>query len=331
MEASTRGGTLQNKLGDLGSSERLIQDLYIDLRNKVGAWSAVTQQTPQARMGYVGQHLVSVVTGYPGGKSGARGFDLVIPNKGHGEIKTCYRVDQLGACQACNAPVSSLETACSDCGSVKVTRKDDSKWLLSVKTESDFKQLLEPVTYYFVLFEFEDLIDAANPNIIASIWQVNPLELGFALCMIDYKLNIQTGSKSGAPFNLWPYSVKFALMKPTLIYQSRILTDSIETIIFPGQRGEPTQLALPNMSDLLKKRTLSLDSLVGLLEVNGLVGAASFEKKTLAIKAQEMRSSMDEGDFIDQLALAVYRPMLAGKSAEIPRELKARIPLLETL
>lgn len=49
-------------------------------------------------MGYVGQHLVSVVTGYPGGKSGARGYDLVIDDERHGEIKTCYRVDRPHHC-----------------------------------------------------------------------------------------------------------------------------------------------------------------------------------------------------------------------------------------
>ena len=43
---------------------RLINDLYLDLRRKVNYWSEITNQTPQARMGYIGQHLVSVVTGY---------------------------------------------------------------------------------------------------------------------------------------------------------------------------------------------------------------------------------------------------------------------------
>lgn len=100
---------LNYTLGTIEASEALIKDLYIDLRAKVNAWSKITQQTPQARMGYVGQHLVSVVTGYPGGKSGARGYDLVIDDERHGEIKTCYRVDQLGSCNACGAVVSSLE------------------------------------------------------------------------------------------------------------------------------------------------------------------------------------------------------------------------------
>lgn len=118
---------LNYTLGTIEASEALIKDLYIDLRAKVNAWSKITQQTPQARMGYVGQHLVSVVTGYPGGKSGARGYDLVIDDERHGEIKTCYRVDQLGSCNACGAVVSSLETECAVCGSTSINRKDDSK------------------------------------------------------------------------------------------------------------------------------------------------------------------------------------------------------------
>lgn len=74
---------LNYTLGTIEASEALIKDLYIDLRAKVNAWSKITQQTPQARMGYVGQHLVSVVTGYPGGKSGARGYDLVYLGHSH--------------------------------------------------------------------------------------------------------------------------------------------------------------------------------------------------------------------------------------------------------
>ena len=49
---------LNYTLGTIEASEALIKDLYIDLRAKVNAWSKITQQTPQARMGYVGQHLL---------------------------------------------------------------------------------------------------------------------------------------------------------------------------------------------------------------------------------------------------------------------------------
>lgn len=150
---------LNYTLGTIEASEALIKDLYIDLRAKVNAWSKITQQTPQARMGYVGQHLVSVVTGYPGGKSGARGYDLVIDDERHGEIKTCYRVDQLGSCNACGAVVSSLETECAVCGSTSINRKDDSKWLIAIRNNDEFAKLLDPYRYYFVLFEFESIYD----------------------------------------------------------------------------------------------------------------------------------------------------------------------------
>lgn len=61
-------GVVMNKqnyeLGTIEASEQLIYDLYIDLRKKANHWASITHQTAQARMGYVGQHLVSVVTGY---------------------------------------------------------------------------------------------------------------------------------------------------------------------------------------------------------------------------------------------------------------------------
>lgn len=140
---------LNYTLGTIEASEALIKDLYIDLRAKVNAWSKITQQTPQARMGYVGQHLVSVVTGYPGGKSGARGYDLVIDDERHGEIKTCYRVDQLGSCNACGAVVSSLETECAVCSSTSINRKDDSKWLIAIRNNDEFAKLLDPYRYSY--------------------------------------------------------------------------------------------------------------------------------------------------------------------------------------
>lgn len=230
---------LNYTLGTIEASEALIKDLYIDLRAKVNAWSKITQQTPQARMGYVGQHLVSVVTGYPGGKSGARGYDLVIDDERHGEIKTCYRVDQLGSCNACGAVVSSLETECAVCSSTSINRKDDSKWLIAIRNNDEFAKLLDPYRYYFVLFEFESIYDSNNNDIIASIWEVDPKSKGFAYCMIDYYLNIRSQSTSKAPFNMWPHMLKFALTEPTLIYRSKITNDgNIITDVFPSKNNK---------------------------------------------------------------------------------------------
>lgn len=60
------------------------------------------------------------------------------------------------------------------CGSNNIDRKDDSKWLIGIEHEKEFSELLDPKYYYFVLFEFEDIKDINNGNIIAPIWQVNP-------------------------------------------------------------------------------------------------------------------------------------------------------------
>jgi|GEM_PF-486762 len=247
----------QDSLGSLASSERLIFDLYIDLRRKIAYWASITKQTAQARMGYVGQHLVSVVTGYPGGKSGARGRDIIISEDEYGEIKTCYRVDQLGTCKVCGAKVASIELTCPKCGSDDIDRKDDSKWLIGIRNDEEFASILNPKYYYLVLFEF---VDISNPvDIRASIWQVDPKDVGFAYCMIDYYLNIRAKSKSKAPFNLWPYSLKFYLMKPTLIYRSYIdSSDRVRTEIFPG-RDNPILEPLPPLGQFARSRNLTLE------------------------------------------------------------------------
>ena len=220
---------MSNRLGDLKSSEQLIYDLYIDLRKKVNYWASQTKQTAQARMGYVGQHLVSVVTGYHGGKSGARGRDLILGNNEFAEIKTCYRVDQLGKCLNCKAVVLSIELKCSYCNSKNIERKQDSKWLISIRND-DLLKVLDPKFYYLVLFDFQDI---QNPGEIRiSIWRVRSHNIGFSYCMTDYYLNIRSKSKSKAPFNLWPFQLKFHLMLPVLIYRSYILNHNITTEIF---------------------------------------------------------------------------------------------------
>src|SRR6266571_2476492 len=246
------------ELGTIGGSETLIRDLYIELRKKINEWANLTKQTAQARMGYVGQHLVSVATGYPGGRSGARGHDLVIAGHGFGEIKTCYRIDQLGKCLNCGHPVAPMELTCSSCGSDKIQRNDDSKWLISMSHEGDFGSVLDAYRYYLVLFDFTDM---ANPQTVrSSIWEVDPLAPGFAFCMIDYWHNIRAKSQSKAPFNLWPYSLKFALMRPLLIYRSFIDGDAIRTEIFPGIHA-PVYFELDPLEDYARSGNLKGDKL----------------------------------------------------------------------
>lgn len=244
------------ELGTVAASEAVLTDLYVGLRRVVAQWAAVTQQTPQARMGYVGQHLTSVVTGYPGGRSGARGKDLLLPDAKFAEIKTCYRVDQLGVCSNCGHAVASIELECPNCGSDAIDRKDDSKWLLTPKSEEELAQHWDAEAFYLVLFDFADFSDPREIN--ARIWEVDPRSRGFAYMLVDYFFNIRARSSSKAPFNLWPFSFKFSLLGGQLIYSARIHEDdSIETLLFPGELGDPEPITLGSFLGHARSRALT--------------------------------------------------------------------------
>lgn len=311
-----------NILGDLGASERLINDLYIDLRRRINSWAAVTKQTAQARMGYVGQHLVSVVTGHPGGRSGARGRDLVISPTEYGEIKTCYRVDQLGKCNTCGAVVASIEQECSECNSADIKRNDDSKWLISIRHQEEYALIIEPKFYYLVLFDFTDLND---PHTIrASIWEVNPRNPGFAYCMIDYYENIRAASQSKAPFNLWPFQLKFDLMYPVLIYRSYITSDdSISTELFPS-RDAPQPPTSIDLTQYTRSRNLNPQKVRDFgqrLGYDNLVGT-KVSPLLHELNDRIIRDNLNTQCVIDTLATALYWPDIESKVSELPETLR---------
>lgn len=312
-------------LGSLESSEHLIKDLYIELRQKINIWASVTKQTAQARMGYIGQHLTSVVTGFPGGRSGARGKDLVLPNGEFAEIKTCYRVDQLGRCNNCEAAVSSIELECPSCGSINIKRNDDSKWLIGIQHDGEFAEILSPKYYYLVLFDFTDL---ANPTTIrASIWRVDSLAPGFAYCMIDYYKNIKAASKSGAPFNLWPFQLKFELMRPLLIYQSFILADNtIRTDIFPGIQ-EPQQHPLSPLPSFSRSQNLTAEKIKEFASILGLTLPNTMNKSQLLKVAQDTidKQNISHDLVVDALAKTLYRAEVASHLLTLPEVLKERL------
>ena len=320
-----------HKLGDLASSEALISELYIDLRRRVNSWADITKQTAQARMGYIGQHLVSIATGFPGGRSGARGKDLVLPDEEYGEIKTCYRVDQLGACIDCQAVVASIEKRCHSCDSENILRKDDSKWLIGIRTELEYAQIIEPKFYYLVLFEFEDL---QNPDVIvASIWQVDPRVPGFAYAMIDYRQNIKSKSASGAPFNLWPHQLKFHLMRPCLIYRSLIRSDdTIETQIFPG-RDEPPPPQMIDLAEFSRSRNLTeekIETAADYLELGPVEGATKKAKINWLVEAAKAKG-IGPGEFADGLAYGLYRSDIEEHLSGLPALLRKHLAEAELL
>ena len=309
-------------LGDLEASERLVTDLYIDLRHRINKWASITKQTAQARMGYVGQHLVSIATGYPGGRSGARGRDLIITPTEYGEIKTCYRVDQLGKCNECGAVVAAIEQKCPECESSNLKRNDDSKWLISIRNEEEYAAIIEPKHYYFVLFDFTEL---NNPHTIrASIWEVNPRSPGFAYCMIDYFENIRSKSTSRASFNLWPFQMKFDLMYPKLIYRSYIFSDgSIDTKIFPG-RDTPQNQVQADLSSYSRARNLDISKLNDFgnrLRYDGL-RFRNVREGLGILKRFIENNGIGTKKALDTLAKSIYWPGIQEKIETLPKELR---------
>ena len=294
---------------------KLINDLYLDLRKKVNYWSEITNQTPQARMGYIGQHLVSIVTGYKGGKSGARGYDIILPDDKYGEIKTCYRVDQLGKCLSCGNVVSSIESKCSVCNSENIKRNDDSKWLLTIKKYADLEKMIEPEVYYFVLFEF----DSKNINDIdISIWEVNPKNYGFSLCMLDYYFNIRANSSSKAPFNMWPYQFKYYLTKPIKIYESTIKEDNtIETHIFMPDEKKCDRVEFARFSNA---NTITLKNLNDVINKFNIHVQNKNDKRTMLLDIDKWLKDNDDKYeiFVDEFAKSVYIPLIKPYKDEIP-------------
>ncbi len=309
------------KLGTIEASEKLLKDLYIDLRIKVNEWSKVTMQTPQARMGYIGQHLVSVVTGFPGGKSGARGYDLIINEEKYGEIKTCYRVDQLGRCKICGEVISSLENKCSKCGSVEIQRKNDSKWLITIKNYEELKKITEPYRYYFVLFEFQEIDNIHNNNIVASIWEVNPKNKGFAYCLLDYYFNIRAKSKSAAPFDMWPYSIKFYLTKPKLIYRAFIMDDGkINTFIFPALSNSVLENLKP-LTEYKSTKTLEKEVIVNCIRnFNKDIKVNNKNKMQLLEIFEKIRidEQISNSDLCDVISSNIYIPLIEKHKDKFP-------------
>lgn len=308
-------------LGSVAAANALLEDLYLDLRAKIARWSEVTRQTPQPRMGYVGQHLVSVVTGCPGGRSGARGHDLVGPSLGRfSEIKTCYRVDQLGKCNRCQTAVSSIELTCPACGCNAIDRKDDSKWLITPKHDQDMKVIFDPEFYYLVLFDFVDLADPRR--IRARIWRVDPRSIGFASILVDYYFNIRTHSKSRAPFNLWPFRLKFQLMEPLLIYSSVIdERNSITTLVFPG-RDDPQPTKLDALTTFAKSGNLEARVARALAEGLGVDGSGTKAEVLARVEAHRASLALPNATLVTALCVALYRDRIGSWAQWLPHDVQ---------
>lgn len=217
----------ENKILDL------LKNLIFSPRLKVLKWSCLTKQTPSLKIGYIGQHLASLITGIEGERTGARGNDLADGT----EVKSCSRVDQLDTCYDCGGKVFRSEKYCPhenkdtkiECKSEKIDRKNDSKWLFSVKNESELSLLINGIDRILLILadypkfkdnNFEDIRIQAF-----EIWPKSSRNKNFSLLLKDYykifltHKNNKEKKTSIAPMNFWPDLIQFYLCNPIQVFE----------------------------------------------------------------------------------------------------------------
>lgn len=199
---------------------KMLDELMINPRLKLIEWSKITKQTPNIKIGYPGQHLASLVTGVEGSRTGARGNDLCDAS----EVKSCSRIDQLDKCKDCKAAVARLEDECPECGSTNIERRNDSKWLFTIRSQEELDLLTKQIDR--VLLILGDHPDFASGDFTTlrfqafEIWPKDPRGARFAELMKNYYNLTYLGhrakdpSKTPAPKNFWPESFQFYMCNP---------------------------------------------------------------------------------------------------------------------
>lgn len=233
--------------------KQFLADLIFNPRSKAHEWSKITNQTPAVKTGYTGQHLASLITGVKGVGTGARGHDL----RDGSEVKTCSRIDQLDQCKSCGARLLRYESHCSNCGATDIARKDDSKWLFSVRSNEDLKLLTEVIPrILLILFDYPEF-NRGNFTIIQiqafEIWNNQSRHARFAEIMNNYlekiyKIHIERNpNKTPAPKNFWPYSYQFYLCNPVKIFDCITTLEEnrfdieIDRLISPDENRAPLE------------------------------------------------------------------------------------------
>jgi len=204
---------------------KLLEELVLTPRVSALKWSAITKQTPNIKIGYPGQHLASLITGMCGERTGARGNDLIDGS----EVKSCSRIDQLDVCKKCGASVARSEETCSACDSTDIIRKDDSKWLFTIRSESDLRVLLQDVNRIVLLMGDYPRFGEAHFSTLRfqafEIWTRSTRNARFAELMKNYYRKIYLAhkknnvAKTPAPKNFWPFSYQFYLCNPIPVFE----------------------------------------------------------------------------------------------------------------
>lgn len=266
MEPEARFITID---GNIKKIEQLLTELVLAPRLNAIKWSNITKQTPNIKIGYPGQHLASLITGMQGERTGARGNDLVDGS----EVKSCSRIDQLDKCKDCGGPVARMEEICAACGSENVDRKNDSKWLFTIRSEAELETLTQDVKRVLLVLGDYPYFDAKTFDVLRfqvfEVWPQSSRHSRFAEIMTNYYEKIylehrkNNPSKTPAPKNFWPYQYQFYMCNPIPTFECWILdansTPRIEIRNYVEPQADRTSLPSALMpTGLLKESEMDL-------------------------------------------------------------------------
>ena len=214
MRPDTSKITISDNLEQI---RQFIEEIIVAPKRSLRKWATITNQTPAAKIGYIGQHLASLITGIPGTGSGARGDDLADGS----EVKSCNKIDQADKCMNCGARVMRFEEKCSECGSSKIVRKDDSKWLFSIRDEHELNQYLTMDRIVLILMDYPDFKQHNYKDIRITSYEIYPKEermkvFGELICnhyQNIYLPKLHNNLKTN-PMNLHPGLIQFYKCNP---------------------------------------------------------------------------------------------------------------------
>ena len=232
---------------NLSNTKKLLHDLVLRPRRDLIKWAGITKQTPNIKVGYTGQHLASMISGVEGLRTGARGHDL----RDGSEVKSCSRIDQLDKCNECKESVARIEKECANCGSTNIKRRNDSKWLITVRNQSELDFILEEIPrVIFILFDYPNFKEQDWDTLrlqVYEIWPKDSRHQNFSTLVSNYYRNIYikhieaSPSKTPAPKNFWPYSFQFYMCNPVRTFHCIINNALSDPVINVTEYIEPLE------------------------------------------------------------------------------------------
>ena len=118
-----------------------------------------------------------------------------------------------------------IETVCGKCGSPEIERKEDSKWLFSVRNEQELKEYCQLERLFLLLFDYPAFDSGNFDDIRISSYEIHPREQQgkvFRQLITNHYHNIYLpkidAQKKANPMNLHPFGIQFYKCHPVMTF-----------------------------------------------------------------------------------------------------------------